>query len=372
MKRLFVTLIVVMTLIPIDARMFNTSYYLYPHVLMNNIAGPPSYTGTTFVIDAASEKAGTVLQAPKTGDITHVWWRTGTVTTGATVNVRIETVSLTDGTPTGTPCGTGGTQVVDATDDNVDFFTPLGSNCSATRGDVLAVIIENPAASFGNMQIVANNDENNYFPYGLIYTASYAKSLFSPMVQLRYSDGTYGYIPGVYAFDTVTSRTFSTSSTPDIWGNRFKFKTKRRVYGAFLHGDFDGDFTVKLVSSTYAGSGSLAEFFYDKDVEAAATGLSSMIIFNNSYDLEADQYYRLIIEPTTTTNTTMYSLQYSSGPISDAAPDANEYHLTSAKDPTGDGSWTNYNNVSDGYWVATMGLIIEGQWIPEFSHTSAN
>lgn len=373
MKRLFALLLAICNIAyPLDSSMWDSSYYIYPSIVMENIAAGPTYSTTSFVIDAANEKGGVVYQAPKTGSVTHIWWRTGVVTTGATVNVRIETVGAT-GDPTGTPCGTQGTQVVADTDDNVDFFTPLGANCSVTRGTVYAILIENPAASFGNMQIVGNSDRLAYFPYGLSYTTGYGKGAVSVMAAMRYSDGTYGYVPGIDLFDSITSRTYNNGSTPDIWGNRFKFKTKKRVYGAYLHGDFDGDFTVKIISSTYAdGGGALASYAYDADYEGGATGLNSYVIFDQSVDIEPDTYYRIVVEPTTATNTTVYSVGYSSAPLSNAAPDAVEYHLTSSKTPSGDASWTNYNNETDGYGLALIGLIIEGEWIPEFSHTSAN
>ena len=41
------------------------------------------------LLDAASEKAGMVVTVPKAGNIRKIGFRTGTVTTGATMDVRI-------------------------------------------------------------------------------------------------------------------------------------------------------------------------------------------------------------------------------------------------------------------------------------------
>ena len=56
--------------------------------------------------EAANEQAAGVFQAPFTGTIDKVIFATGTVATGGTVDVRLETVSIANGDPTGTLLGT--------------------------------------------------------------------------------------------------------------------------------------------------------------------------------------------------------------------------------------------------------------------------
>jgi hypothetical protein len=62
--------------------------------------GMPS-SGATFdyVTLSVSDKCAYVFRAPKSGTISKVGFRTGTVGTGGTVDVRLETVSATDGNP---------------------------------------------------------------------------------------------------------------------------------------------------------------------------------------------------------------------------------------------------------------------------------
>ena len=62
--------------------------------------------GTPMLLNAASEEAAGVLYAPKTGTISKIGFLTGTVTTGDTVDARMETVSAANGDPTGTLLGT--------------------------------------------------------------------------------------------------------------------------------------------------------------------------------------------------------------------------------------------------------------------------
>src|SRR5688572_2287311 len=73
--------------------------FFYPRMIGATGAVAPVVSLT---LDASGEKIGWVLQAAATGAIDAIWFRTGTVTTGDTVDVRIETVDPSTGLPTGT------------------------------------------------------------------------------------------------------------------------------------------------------------------------------------------------------------------------------------------------------------------------------
>ena len=60
---------------------------------------PRSSTNTT--MDGASEALWYVFQAPQTGSIRKLGFHTATVTTGCTVDARVETVSAANGQPSG-------------------------------------------------------------------------------------------------------------------------------------------------------------------------------------------------------------------------------------------------------------------------------
>ena len=116
----------------------------------------PFSSATMDIVDGASESAGLVFKAPATGSLTDIGFGVNTVTTGATVDVRLETVSLANGNgnPTGTLFGatTNASKVIAGTDDNKWLTATLTAAASVTIGNDMAIQIVNPATSFGNIQ----------------------------------------------------------------------------------------------------------------------------------------------------------------------------------------------------------------------------
>jgi hypothetical protein len=330
-------------------------------------AGIPSFTATSLVINAADESAAFIIQIPRTGTITDIAWGSRTTTTGMTVDVRLETVS--GGFPTGTLYGanTNGSQVVNNADDNTTFITALTAGAAVTAGDLVAVVIKAPTASFGNMQITAFGDEGDpNFPYvalntGISPAVSYAViTAIAPMLSLRYNDGAYYPVDGAHpASATVTATTLSTSTTPDVIGARFKVPGPVTIDGAWVWADIDGDAVVKLVSTDYNQGANTATLKAEGTIIASArkavTPGIHFVRFSTTVDLVAGTYYRLLLEPSSTTSIIAYDFDVPNVASLDAYV-SQDFHLTTAKDPTVDGSWTNYN--SGTFRVPYMGLRI--------------
>jgi hypothetical protein len=123
----------------------------------------------------------------------------------------------------------------------------------------------------------------------------------------------------------------------------------------------DSDCNIRIVSADYnqgAATGILATSTADNNIRA--TGVMGMhpILFDASVTLEADTWYRLIVEPVAATNTTLHDATVSEIGKLDFFGGGRDWHLTTAKDPTGDGSWTNYN--SGTFRRPFMGLIVDG------------
>jgi len=191
----------------------------------------------TITLDAADEQGGCIFRAPSTGSITILWWRTGTVTTGATVDVRLETVSATTGLPTGTLAGTNtnASVVIAATDDDKLFKTTLTAAASVTKDDVLAIVIANPTASPGNFilrRAPPNFGEVTMATYGFQAIPTAAKLAEPILFAVEYSTGVI-VVPGAYiTSDTVTSiNTATTLSAGNEQGNRFVVPMKCRCTG---------------------------------------------------------------------------------------------------------------------------------------------
>jgi hypothetical protein len=289
------------------------------------------------------------------------------VTTGATLDVRLETVNATTGMPSGTLYGTntnGSHAVLDA-NDTVVHTTQLTADAAATQGDLVAVVFVNPSASFGNMQISCNSAqmEVQNFPYNASFAASWSKgvTLGPPMFALEYDDGTYAPIAGVHPPATaITASTVNTGTTPDVFGVRFRFAFAVRVRGCYVWMNGGGNPAVRLVSSAYHqanATGILAPCDTDGDVRQQGIADIHHLMFPSSVDLSANTDYRLIVEPTTATSMVFYDFTVGALAQLDAWPGGRNFHLSTAKDPTGDGDWTNYN--SGTFRMPYIGLLID-------------
>jgi len=211
----------------------------------------------TITLDAASESGGCIFSAPSTGSITKLWWRTGTVTTGCNVDVRLETVSATTGLPTGTLQGTttNATVTIAATDDDKLFKTTLTAAASVTHGDVLAIVIVNDPTTPGNFilrRVTSTFGDYNSNTYGFQAVPTAAKLTDPILFAIEYSTGVV-VTPGGYVLsDTVTAMSASTSlSAGNEQGNRIVVPMKARCAGvqALRIGDSD-TFIFKLYNSS--------------------------------------------------------------------------------------------------------------------------
>jgi hypothetical protein len=338
---------------------------LFPPPPVGDITSFAFSTGAFF--DAASEGAATIFQVTKAGNVRKVHWATRTVVTGATVDVRLETVDPATGFPSGSlvAANTNIGVVVANADDNTFFASTLTADAAVTAGQYLALVIANPAASFGQMTVCAAAFGYDLdLPYNALMQASWAKGIssFILMFALEYDDGSIVPITGVYPPATTIGLTnVSTASTPDVMGNRFQLTHAARAVGGWTWLDDDGDYDLKLVSTAYnqgAGTGILASVSKDKDIRRTGGGGIALSYFTAPVDLAAATNYRLIVEPTSATSLVFRDLNVSALALLDAFPGGRNIHLTSAKDPTGDVSWTNFN--SGTFRRGMCGLILRG------------
>ena len=344
--------------------MVTVPQFEYPFQPQAAVSTAPAYANLT--INTADDRVAVIFRVTKAGSIRTIYFRTGTVTTGATLDIRLETVDLGTGDPTGTLFGTNtnGACVVANGDDDVVKSATLTADAVVAIGDLIALVIDNPDVSPGNMVL---QTVGYYQGIGLPYHdffdgATWAKGNSSPTTLVcgfEFSDGSFMNVPGIHLAGSITTHTFSSSSTPDVVGARFKLPYTCRVIGARVWSALTADMNLRLVTTAYnqgGGTGILATMLMDTTVKRAASVYDFPIIFNGEVTLTKDTYYRLIAEPGAS-NISVYDM----GVPSLAALDSfcsQDFHLTTAKDPTGDGSWTNFN--SGTFRAPYMGLIING------------
>jgi uncharacterized RmlC-like cupin family protein len=305
-------------------------------------------------MSANNSKLGWVFAAPRTGNLAAVGWRTTAVGANGTLDLRLETVDDTTGTPSGTLVGANTNVALAITTGmaNTLFTSTLTAAAAVTAGQLIAWVPTNPGASPANVSAAGLSlPGGNYnFPYLLQHNgASWTKiPSATPLLMVQYDDGIWYPVDGALPPATpITTTTFSTSSTPDVRGLRFQLPLAVRAIGAWVSMDLDGDCAVRLVTTAYnqgAGTGILATVTLDANVRGPSSGAIYYVTFNTPVDLSASTYYRLIVEPTTTTNLTVYDGAVASAAQLDAFAGGANFHLTTAKDPTGDGDWTNYDS----------------------------
>lgn len=296
-----------------------------------------SETFLSLFLDTAGDSAAGIMRAPKTGTITKVGFRTGTVTTGDTVDVRLETVSLTTGDPTGTLLGanSNGAQVIGSGDDNTWFTTTLTTGVAVTKGDLLAAVIVNGSVP-GVLNINNHRAVNNCFPYSdLFVSAAWTKQpAEAPVFSLEYTGGSYGVSPGVFPFSNTAVSSFSNASTPDERGLKFKLPFPARITGATVWVDLDGDADLVLYN---AADSVLETVSLDKDVRAVNSRTNFYVPFDGTQELVKDTFYRLVVKPTSATALLVFAFDVDAVAIMDSFDGGQDFHHTERTDA---GAWT--------------------------------
>lgn len=310
-----------------------------------------------YLLDANGEKCAFIVQAPATGSIRKVGFFTTTVTTGDTMDVRIETVNATNGQPTGTLWGTNTNvaHTINAADDNTWHTTAaLTADASVTKGDVLAVVIVN--STTGNLIISGMGGWGiSQFPYIAHYTASWALSTGGgARVVLEYSDGTVPRIIGSEPMSAVGSDN-STSSTL-YRGCEITLPCAVRatgLWGYLYAGAATGTHTYKLFDSD--GTTALATITWDVDRELNASVYPKRLQFSSPVTLKANTKYWLAGTSDGTRNLRVYYYTFASTTIRDAfSHGGSGVSWSQATSPTGTGDWTNTATR-----IPMMGLLID-------------
>jgi hypothetical protein len=330
-----------------------------PQLTWPDIIPQGSITSISSAVNATGTKFGYVFEAPATGTITGLSFRTGTVTTGTTtgVDVRLETVG-TDGFPTGTLVGTNtNLSGVAVSTSNTWYNVTFTSGASVTRGVRYALVIVSDTAS---VFAVAGYSTGNGVPlYGLPWYGTYNGSAWtyasniSVMAGVLNYGGTYPYSPAFVPGVTQLSTTFNSGSTPDVRGLKFTLPYPAKVSGFQGYWDHDGPATVKLYDSD--GVTVLASVdIDDADYPPTTAARQVRYTFSSDVTLAANTAYRIALEPDSGTSIGMGELALGNSAWYTATAYETFGAYTTAKDPSGTGSWTDSTSTV----MPQLGLVI--------------
>lgn len=318
-------------------------------------AGSATASETSVLLDAANEACGMVMCVAKAGTIKKVLFNTGTVTTGATLTVTINTVSATTGGPNVVLAST--TVAVAATDDNVAVTAVFSSGLAVTRGQLIAVQIANPASSFGNLNI--NNHTasfgSTYFPYVFTFlSGALAKVRAAPCIALEYDDGSYAYVPGLMPITAggFTSETVSVSTTPDEVGIKFSVPFPIKVGGLWWAASSFGGSTLAITLYDSDGTTVLETVSIDTEQVQTTSAGTKFVEFAGEYSLSANTFYRATIAPASTTGITFGGIQVATPAMMDGFPGGRNIIRTDRADA---GAWSDWSLKRP--W---MGVLITG------------
>lgn len=256
---------------------------------------------TSYLCDANGEKFAMIIQAPKTGTISKIGWRTGTVTTGNTVDVRVETVSATDGNPTGTLWSTTtniGVSVVNADDDKW-FLSTLTSGAAVVQGNLIAIVLSVPASTNLNFVAVTRPYVLN-FPYVSHFAGgAWTKDSKAPCLALEYNDGNYYQIPGCLPYSSLVSATFDTTTDPSEYALKFQLPFNADLAGFWYGFSKEQNVTVRLYDS--ANTIRATRTLVSADYGTKTVGLYDHAFFSSVVRVKKNTVYRLGVAASTTT-----------------------------------------------------------------------
>lgn len=294
---------------------FNGGMYVPDPFWADTFGNRPVEQSTT--IDAASEGVAMIFEAPVTGTIDRIAFRVKNHTSAATLDIRLETVDLATGLPSGTLVGSAsGTQLTSA--GNTSYVVTLGSGGSVTRGTFYAAKVAQPSSSAGNCSIQywsSGAGGTAVARHRLCYYRQFTGGAWDsvgntttprsfPSMAVRYSDGNWYYIPGALPASAAARTAFNSGSNPNQRGTKITLPFPATITGFFFNGDCSQqNYTVKLYTSDQTER---ASFSGDKDVMVgyAGTNYGGLYVgyFDATYTSSANTALYLMLTPSSTSN----------------------------------------------------------------------
>ncbi len=291
--------------------------------------GPGLVSG--LLLDVENDAGGIIIQI---GDreggktIDKLGLRIQTVGTTGDVDARVETVSLTDGLPTGTLATTNSNLVQSVSATGWNEFALTAGHVVAT-GDFLAIVFVLGATASASITTGESRRTFNFgigkFPYEVnrIDPSAYIKvnqdsATFHMSYAVGFSDGTWmhnlGSVP-VIAFANTTIISTGAAET----GLEFQIPFKGTLSGVALNIDRDIDVAMHLGNGSYnpgdTGATRLSTITFDKDIIFSGAIQFERLRFSTPVDLEANTTYRLVIEAPAATNVVIGHMDFNAAAL---------------------------------------------------------
>ena len=296
-------------------------------------------------LTASTHKLTIVGVVQKSGTISSVSVRLGTVTKGATTQllVSLQDVDAANGPP-GRPDGTvdqsgtiGNANIVT----NTYVTATLSTNRTVTVGDLLAVVVEFNTFNTGDsVPITVVTVVSNTSVHSLVGISHYNGTAWTlqnaamPIVGLGYTDSTVHSLLGALPLTSITSNAFNSTSTPDERGLRWVPAYTQVVAGLWAMTIPSGDYDLVLYDS---GGTELASAAVDANTVRSSALRPQERLFASPVTVTAGSTYYLTVRPSSATNMTTYTIGLNAAADREAWPLGTEADGVTRKSA---GSWT--------------------------------
>lgn len=327
----------------------------YPTRLLRAGAIGSTLTRQNLTFDSTTDRVAFIGSMPVADTLDKVYFRTGTVTTGTTVEVRIE--SLSNGRPSGSLIAAGASVTVEIADanDNAWKTAAIGTPPTLAAGAEFAVVIKYSSGSTPNLQFTAAEAELHglygHSPACLQDTGAGTWANAAGQWNWIIEGGSSGvlHLPGLLPADgSGTLQAFNSGSSPDEYALKFVAPFKARCVGlsaALFNIAAGADFTLSLwpASSSVDGD-ALGQAARDGDLALSTTQDGYVSAFFAPVTLVAGTTYYAGIRADTANNLSAGLLPAPSG-ITNAMRGfplgANTAHLSTRAWSAGSaGAWT--------------------------------
>lgn len=258
----------------------------------------------------AGRKAGFGFQCPQAGTIDRICFRTAAVTVATDTDVRLETIDTSTGSPSGTlvAAGANATVLAAALTANTWIEVTLTTPVAVTALQYVAVVLAPTGTPTMNFAAIASADSRTLPWSGTLGASTWTKVSGDAVGAIRYNDGTYPHIPGMWAAAAINSTSLTAATTPDEVGNlvilpfncratglAIEFGSTSASNSSYRMRIYDAYFGTVLISKTLIG-----EFVPASGIIRAR--------FDTTLDLVSGGYYRIAVEALGTVNRSVRTL----------------------------------------------------------------
>lgn len=319
------------------------------------------------VLDALGEYAALIFNITQAGTIDRVHFNLSALTAdGDGLRIRLETVDLATGLPSGTLVA-GSSEVTVATAAAGWNRSPAGLGAVVAAGDLVALKFASPATGTtfqGTMRLarypaLQPDNLSVYLVQAVPTAAKYTGADIVGCAALEYNDGSTPMQRGLAPFSSISNINFGTGNTYDAIGNVFRLPFRCSAAGVWGFVSFPADTADFVVEIRDASHNVIASHTRDANTLRAVGGYASFyFLFASPVTLEANTTYRVVVRATTTSALTMaYSIVDTTNGgtrLYEAAGfDATDWLMT--RRASSGGAWDQVTDRS-----AAVGIVISG------------